>query len=68
MFNTYVRIVYLASKLGVNLLLYGMINTFYTGSFVIAISSLWLAFSLAYLYEEEKRIQHINNMMEKKRK
>ena len=66
--NRFLRITYFASKVGVNLFLFIMINSFFNGNLFVFLTGLfWLLYSFSYYYEEEKRLEDLENVMEVKK-
>lgn len=68
MLQRFIRIVFFASKVGVNLLLFIIINNYFKGNlFILTMTAFWLAYSFAYYYEKEKALEDLENVMRKKK-
>lgn len=64
----FLRITYVGTKFGINLLIFIMLVSYFQFSlFIFFMGLFWLCYSFADIYEEERRFEHLENMMGKKK-
>jgi len=68
MIERFLRITYVGTKFGINLLIFIMLITYFESNlFIFSMGLFWLGYSFSDIYEQEKRIEQIENMTARKK-